>query len=80
MSQKYLKDKTVQQRKGKEKISKIASPAMMDICEVECPGDNSPVEMKEGVNNRKYDKNLKMTREKRQNAQMILPLLRWRKV
>ena len=27
---------------------KITSPAMMDICESECPEDTSPVEMEEG--------------------------------
>ena len=48
--------------------------------EVECLNDTSPVDMEKGVSDRKYDKNEKMMRKKRYNAQMKLPLLRWRKV
>ena len=48
--------------------------------EAECLDDTSPVDMEEGVSDRNDDKNEKMTRKKRQNTMMTLPLLRWRKV
>ena len=48
--------------------------------EEEFPDDTSPVDTEEGVSDRKDDNNEKITREKRQNAQMTLPLLIWRKV
>ena len=60
-SQGYYKDITLQYKKRKAKLPKIASPDMMDTCE-------------------EVDKNKNMMREKRQNAHMTLPLLRWRKV
>ena len=40
----------------------------------------SPVNIEEGVNDRKDDKNEKIIRKKRQNYQMTLPLLIFRKV
>ena len=48
--------------------------------EAESPDDTSPDEMEEGLNDRIYDKNKKMMKEKRHNAQMTLPLMRFRKV
>ena len=53
------KDKTVQHKKRKVTLPKIASPDMMDICEVKFPDDTSTVDMEEGVNDIKYDKNKK---------------------
>ena len=80
-------------KKRKSTLPNIASLAMMDTCEeddnnnkydkekeVECPDENSTVEMEEGVNDRKYDSNEKMMRGKVQNAHMTLPLLILRKV
>ena len=58
-SQEYDKDRTVQHKKRKATLPHIASPAMMDICEAEFPDDTSPVDMEEGVNDRKDDKNEK---------------------
>ena len=48
--------------------------------EAECPEDTSPIEVEEGVNDRKYDRNKIMSRIKRKNSQMKLPVLRWRQV
>ena len=48
--------------------------------EAECPDDTPPVDMGGGVSGRTNDKNKKMMREERQNAQMTLPLLICRKV
>ena len=39
-----------------------------EVKEAECPGDASPVEMEEGLSDRKYDNNEKLIRKKRQNA------------
>ena len=58
-SQEYEKDRTVQHTKRKATPPKIASPAMMDIYESECPDNTSPVDMEEGVYDRKDDKNEK---------------------
>ena len=57
LSQEYEKDRTVQHNKRKATHHKITSPAMMDICEAEWPYDASLIDMKEGVNDRKDDKN-----------------------
>ena len=46
----------------------------------ECPNDTPPKDMEEGVSERKDDKNEKLTSEKRQNSQMTLLLMIWRKV
>ena len=59
LSQEYEKDRTVQHKKMKAALPKIASTAMMDICEAECPDDISPIEMEEGVNDIKDYKNKK---------------------
>ena len=80
MYQEYEKYRTAQHKKRKEILPKITSPDMMDICETEWPADTSPVDMEEGVNDRKYDRNKKMMRKKRHNYQMALPLLILRKV
>ena len=48
--------------------------------EAECLDDTSPVDIGEVVSDNKGENNEKMTSKKRQNAQMILPLLIWRKV
>ena len=48
--------------------------------EAECPDDTPSVDMEEAVSERKYDKNERMMRKKRHNAQMTLLLLIWRKV
>ena len=37
---------------------------MMDICEAECPGNTSPVEMEEVLKDRKYYNNKKNDEEK----------------
>ena len=78
-SQEYDKDRTVQHKKRKATLHKIAYPAIMNTCEAEFSDDISPIEKEEGVNDRKYDKK-KMMGKKRQNAQMKLPLLICRKV
>ena len=41
----------------KATLPKIASPAKMNTSEAEFSDDTSPIEKKEGVNDRKYDKN-----------------------
>ena len=48
--------------------------------EAECPYDNPKIDMEKGVSERKNDKNEKPRRKKRQNAQMTLLLMIWRKV
>ena len=48
--------------------------------EAECPDGTPPDDMEEGVSEKKVDKNEKLMREKRQNAQMTLLLMIWRKV
>ena len=48
--------------------------------ETKCPNDTPPVDMEKGVSERKNDKNEKLMSEKRQNAQMALLLMVWRKV
>ena len=65
LSQEYEKDRTIQHKKRKATLPKIASPAMMDICEAECLYETSPVDMEEGVNDIKDDKNEKIMMEKR---------------
>ena len=62
--QEYEINRTVQQKKRKVTLPKIASPAMMDICESELPDDTSPIEKEEGVNDRKDDMNEKYDEEK----------------
>ena len=48
--------------------------------EVECPDDTPPDDMEEVVSEIKDDKNEKTMRKKRQNAQMALLLMIWRKL
>ena len=79
-SQEYDKDRTVQHKKRKATITKIASLAKMNTSEAEFSDDTSPIDKEEGVNDRKDDKNKNMMRIKSQNFQMKLLLLRWRKV
>ena len=57
--QEYDKDRKLQHKNRKATLPHIASPAMMDIREAEFPDDISPVDMQEGVNDRKDDKNEK---------------------
>ena len=64
LSQEYEKDRTVQHKKRKATLPKIAYPDMMDICEAEFQDDTSPVDMEEGVNDVKYDKNENNDEEK----------------
>ena len=45
LSKKYEKDRTVQQKKSKATLPRIAYPDMMDIFDSECPDDTSPVDM-----------------------------------
>ena len=52
--QEYEKYRTVQHKKRKATLPKIAYPAMMDICEAKLPDDTSLVNMEEGINDRKY--------------------------
>ena len=42
LPQEYEKDRTVQHKNSKATLPMIASPAMMDTCETECPDDTSP--------------------------------------
>ena len=58
-SKEYDKDRTVQHKKRKAILPKIASPAMIDIRAAEFPNDTSPIDMEEGVYDRKDDKNEK---------------------
>ena len=76
----YDKDRTVQYKKRKGTLPKIAYPANMNTSEAEFSDDTYPIEKEEGINDRKYDENKNMMRIKIQNAQMTLPLLIWRKV
>ena len=64
LSQEYDKDRTVQHKRRKSTLPKIASPAMMNIYEAECPDDTSPIEMEGGENDRKDDRNEKNYEEK----------------
>ena len=64
LSQEYEKDRTVEHKKRKSTLPNIASPDMMDMCYSEFPNATSPVDMEEGVNDRKYDKNEKNDEEK----------------
>ena len=43
-SQKYDKDRTVEHKNRKATLPKIASPAMMDICEAEFSDETFPIE------------------------------------
>ena len=79
-SQEYDKDRTVQQKKRKGTLPRIASPAKTNTSEAEFSDENSTIEKEEDVNNRKDDKNKNTMRIKSQNSQMTLPLLIWRKV
>ena len=44
------------------------------------PYETSPVYIEEGISAKNDDRNEKKMSKKRPNAQMTLPLLRWRKV
>ena len=79
-SQEYDKYRTVQHKKRKGALPKIASTAKMNTSEAEFSDDTSSIEKEEGVNDIKYDKIKNLTRIKSQNAQRTLPVLRWRKV
>ena len=50
-----------------------------EVKEAECPDETSPVEIEEGVNDKKDDKDKNIMRGKRQNSQMTLTLLILRK-
>ena len=58
-SQKYEKYRIVQHKKRKATLPIIASPSKMDIYEAEFLDDTSPIDMEEGVSDRKDDKNEK---------------------
>ena len=64
LSQEYERYRTVQHKNRKETIPRIASSAMMDICEAEYPDDTSTVEMEKVVNYINDDKNEKNDEEK----------------
>ena len=80
LSQEYEKDRTVQHKKRKATLPKIASPAMMDTCETEFSDDSSPMDEEGGVSDRNDDKNKNIMKTKKQNAQTKIPLFRWKKV
>ena len=63
-SQEYEKYRTVKHKKRKPALPNITSPDMMDIRESECPYDTSTVDIEEGVNNRKDDKDENKDEEK----------------
>ena len=63
-SQEYDKGRTILHKKRKATLPKIASPAIMDVCEAEFLVDASPIEMEEGVNDRNDDNNEKYEEEK----------------
>ena len=79
-SHEYEKVRTVQHKKRKVKLPKIASPAKMNTSEAEFSDDTSHIEKEEGVNDRKDDKNKNIMRIKSQYSQMTLPFLRCRKM
>ena len=79
-SQEYDKDRTVQHKKRKATLPKIASPAKKNTSDAEFSDNPSPIEKEKGVSDRKNEQNEKMMREKRQNSQMTPPLLIWRNV
>ena len=64
-SQEYNKDRTVQYTKRKASLPNITFPAIIDTCEAEFSDDMSPIEKKEGVNDRKDDKNKKYEEKKK---------------
>ena len=79
-SHEHDKNRTVQHKKRKETFPKISSPAKKNTSDAEFSDNPSPIEKEKGVSDRKNEQNEKMMRENRQNAQMTLPLLIWRKV
>ena len=73
-SHEYDKNRTVQHKKGRVTLSKIAYPAKIHTSEAEFSDGTSLIEKEEGVNDRKDDKNKNTMRIKSQNAQMTLPV------
>ena len=55
-SHEYEKDRTVQRKKMKGTLPKIASPAKMNTSEAELSDYSSPIQKEGGVNDRKDDK------------------------
>ena len=51
-----------------------------ELNEAKCPYGTPPGDMEESVCEKEHDKNEKQFTEKRQNAQMALLLMIWRKV
>ena len=79
-SHEHDRDRTVQHKKRKGTLPKIASPAKKNTSDAEFSYDTSPIEKEKGVNDRKDGENEKMMRKKTQNAHMKIPLLIWWKV
>ena len=111
-SHEHEKDRTIQHKKIKRTLPKIASPAKKNKSDTEfsdntspiedykglndrkdgknkkydegkeakCPDETPPDDMEKGVSERKNYKNEKLMRETRQNYQMALLLVIWRKV
>ena len=63
-SHEYDKYRTVQHKKRKGTLPKIASPAKMNKSAAYFSDKTSPIEKQEGVNDRKDDKNKKHFEEK----------------
>ena len=72
------KDRTVQHKKSKGPLPRIASPAKKNTSDPELSDYTYPIEKEKGVNDRKYDKNKNVMRIKSQYSQMTLPVLIWR--
>ena len=79
-SHEHDKDRTIQHKKRKVTLPKIASPAKKNTSDAEFSDDTSPIEDEKGVNDRKDVKSKKIMSKKSQNNHMTLPLLIWRKV
>ena len=63
-SQEYDKDRTVQHRKRKATLPRIASPDKINTSEEELSDDTYTIEKEEGVNYRKDDKDRRYDEDK----------------
>ena len=63
-SQEYEKERTVQHKKRKATLCRIAYPDKMNTSDAEFSDDTSTIEKEEGVNDRKYDNNKKYDEDK----------------
>ena len=79
-SREHDKDRTVQHKKRKGTLPKIASSAKMNTSDAEFSDDTSPIEKEEGVNDRKMKRIKNIMRINSQYSQTTLPVLIWRNI